>query len=201
VTIEVAGNIVVFEELLERKQVCGAVAFRVWRDGRETDVEVPLHATEDPFVYRNRYDRRPEYYIKGGLVFAPLSRELLRTLERSRGEPAAQQLSYYSEFAKLDNLYTNRHAFVVLLRRLPHPVNTYADPFINGIVEEANGAFVRDLPSLKAALREPAGKYHVLRFAGLHDKLVLDAQATDAAEEEIRSAYGIPEFESMGGPR
>jgi S1-C subfamily serine protease len=191
-TIEVEGNNVPFPELLERKQWGEDVTFRVWRNRNDISVKVPLRNPTDPFTYRNLYDQRPAYLIKGGLVFVPLTRELLHAHERNQADPAVQQLFYYSEYAKIDALCAGRQEFVVLLRRLPHPVNTYADPFINGIVSEANGFPIGDLASLKAALAKDQEGYHVLRFAGLKNLLVLDAKTVREADPLILDAYDVP---------
>ncbi|RJP67810.1 MAG: squalene synthase HpnC, partial [Ignavibacteriales bacterium] len=81
-TVTLNGNSVLFAELLERKQCGDSVLFKVWRDNAEIAVKVPLKGGEDPFAYRNIYDKLPEYFIFAGLVFSPLNRECLRSTAR-----------------------------------------------------------------------------------------------------------------------
>ena len=194
-TIEFNGNSVIFAELLERKQAGDTVSFDVLRDRKKITVTVPLLTPEDPFMYRNAYDERPEYFLHGGLVFMPLSREYLRTTGRV-GFSQIQELVYYTQFAKIDKLYGDRSEFVILSRRLPHAANTYAAGFLNKIVSEINGVAINSMKDIKAAIASPQdGKHHVIRFDNTDDALILDASAALAANAEILNDYGIGSLE------
>jgi S1-C subfamily serine protease len=195
--IELDGNTVNYAELIERKQWGDSVKFTVWRDGKERGVTVPLENPRDPFIYRNIYDKRPRYVLFAGLLFSPLNREVLRTVGGASGHNA-HQLFYYSQYAKTDNLHEGRDEFIVLTRRLPHPVNTYAESFRNGIVEEINGETIRGLADVKRAFGKPLEGFHVIRFAGMEDTLVLDAAAARAATPEIHATYGVSAAEFLG---
>jgi S1-C subfamily serine protease len=190
--IALNGCQVLFAELLERKQWGDQVAFRVWRDEEATQLTVPLASPVDPFIFRNEYDQRPAYFITAGLVFAPLSRDFLRTVGESKSDPNTQQLFYYSRYAKQDNLVKNRDQFVVMIRRLPHSVNTYTDDFLNGIVSQVNGQPIGTLKDVEAAFAAPRKGYHVVEFEGMKQTLVLDATAADEAGPTIMSRYGVP---------
>jgi S1-C subfamily serine protease len=191
------GNRSPFHEILERKQWGDSIAFKLWRDGREARVAMPLRNPPDPFVYRNVYDQRPEYLIVGGLVFSPLNREYLRSQNHNRENRNVRQLNYYTEYAKIDGLYKGRLAFIVLIRRLPHAVNAYMGDFVNGIVEEVNGMPVGHLSELKTALSFPKEGFHVFHFAGLDESLVLDAQTALRVGPEILERYGVPSPEHI----
>jgi len=188
-----------FQELLERKQWGESVTFRVWRDGIASEIMVPLSNPPDPFVFRNLYDEEPQYLIAGGLVFTPLTREYIRSLDQEVGSPNGQQLLYYSQYAKADGLYTNREEFVVLAARLPHPVNTYDQPFVRGIVSTANGVQIRNLDDLSQAMTQPQDGFHVLRFDGIDHLLVIDANAAESANPEILARYGIRSSRRIAG--
>ena len=191
-TVELEGNTVEFAELLERKQWGETANFRVLRKGTIQDIPVPLTNPKDPYIFRNIYDEHPEYCMVGGLVFSPLSREYLRTLGRNLSGVNQQQLLYVTQYAKVDGLHEDRSAFVVLIRRLPHPVNSYAEPFVNGLVSEVNGMRIRDLDDMLLALANPQEGYHVIRFAGMDDILVLDAEQVRAARPGILARYAVP---------
>jgi S1-C subfamily serine protease len=197
-TITLNDTQVLFAELLERKQWGQAVTFKVWRDNAEIEIKVPLTNPEDPFVYRNIYDTRPDYYVVGGLVFSPLSREYLRTLGKNVGGMNSQQLLYYSEYAKTDDLYKDHDEFVALITRLPHPVNTYSDSFLNGIVTEINGVQIRNLKDVKKAVEGQTEKFHLFHFAGMKDMLIMDAKAAKRAEPQIFSRYRLFSREYFG---
>jgi S1-C subfamily serine protease len=198
-TVVLDGNTVVFSELLERKQWGDSVVFTVWRAGAEVVVEVPLRNPADPFLYRNVYDKVPEYYMFGGLVFSPLTREYLKTVESSQMDKNVQQLVYYSHYSKVEGLYQDRDEFVVMIRRLPHAINTYADAFVNGVVDEVNGVKIRKLEDVKRGMGLSEGGFHVIRFAGMDDSLVLDAEQAEKANSEILERYGLPASEFFEG--
>lgn len=189
--IALNGNHVLFAELLERKQWGDQVGFRVWRKGKVFEIQVPLTNPYDPFIFRNEYDKRPEYFVYAGLVFSPLTRNFLRTIDDARSAPNTQQLEYYRTYAKRDDLVSNRNEVVVLIRRLPHSVNTYTKDFLNGIVARVNGQAIAGLEDIEAALATPEDGFHVITFEGMEHSLVLDATAADRAGPAIAERYGV----------
>ena len=148
----------------------------------------------DPFSYRNVYDETPEYYIMAGLVFAPINRALLDTVRHSSA-PNRSQLFYFSSFAKIDDLYTNRQEFVTMMRQLPHAANTYAGPFINGIVSDINGQRITKLEDVKTAFSAPQKGFHIISFEWIEDRLFLEAKRAKKADAEILTSYDIMEKE------
>ena len=114
------GANVLFVELLERRLWGQQVTFEVWRDGASLEIPVALRNPPDPFVYRNLYDERPRYSVYAGLVFAPLTREYAKTLNRNAVNANVQQIFYFiGGHAKTDAWHRDREEFVVLIRRLP----------------------------------------------------------------------------------
>jgi hypothetical protein len=162
------------------------------RDKTIQQITVPLRRPADPFIFRQTYDLKPEYWIVGGLVFSPLSRGYLSTLGNEINTPSAQQLLYYSEFAKLDHLYEGRDAFIVLISLLPHPVNTYCEGYLNQIVNSINGIKIRGMRDIQSALAAGTNGYHVITFENHDNPLILDASATALADREILTHYTIP---------
>jgi len=191
-TVEFDDNTVEFSELLERKQWGETAKLHILREGVLQNIDVPLTNPTDPYIFRSIYDERPRYCIVAGLVFSPLTREYLQTVGRNLNGVNQQQLLYVTQYAKVDNLYKDRNEFVVLIRRLPHPVNSYTDPFLDGLVSEVNGMRIRDLSDMKLALAMPKDGYHVIHFAGMDDALILDAEQDHEAEPEILGRYGVP---------
>jgi S1-C subfamily serine protease len=186
------GNTVEYTELVERKQCGDKVVFSIIRNGEPRQIAVPLKKITDQFIFRQTYDLKPEYWIVGGLAFSPLSRGYLLTLGSEINTPSAQQLLYYSEFAKMDELYKGRNSFIVLITRLPHPVNTYCDGFINQIIHSINGKTIRSMPDIPVALATPSNGFHVITFEGHDNPLILDAAAAELADKEILNRYNIP---------
>ena len=188
---------VTFLEIIERKQRSESVEFDVWRTGEKIRIDIPMDTPHDPFVYRNLYDRRPRYYILGGLIFSPLNREYLKQVG-TRHDPAAVLLRYYAQYAKVDGLHEGVEEFTVLIGRLPHPVNTYADRYVNGIVHKLNGERIARLADLEKAARTPQDGFHIVEFVGLDHKLLMDAATVDAAAAAILQSYSVPSASYLG---
>lgn len=191
-SVRLDNNRVEYAEFTERKQCNERIILTLWRDHQTKSVVIPLTPRRDPFLFRQTYDEKPEYLIVGGLVFSPLSRGYLATLGSDLNTPPAQHLLYLSRYAKLDNLYKGRKQFVVLSSRLPHPVNTYSAGHLNHIVASVNGVAIHEMKDLPPALKQGRNGFHVIRFEGSDNPLILDAAAAEAADQDILDHYGIP---------
>jgi len=101
-------------------------------------------------------------------------------------------LFYLAMFAKMDDQFRDRPQIVVLANRLPHNVNTYHEAYRYQVVCEANGRSVGSLRDLVQALQQPTNGFHVIRFDGSPDPLVLDAAQMPEADRQIGRRYEIP---------
>lgn len=196
-TIRLEGDVVLFPEILERKQWGDAITLTVWRDRSEKTLDIPLTNPFDPFVFRNLYDIRPRYYVYGGLVFSPLTREHLKGLRSDSENLNDHQLHYYAHYAKTEGLHEGVREFVVLINRLPHPVNTYAEDFERGILLSIDGARIGCLMDVKIAIEKNKTGHRVLRFANMEESLVLDSGALHRAHPDIMRTYGLPSPERL----
>lgn len=191
-TVRLDDNSVEYTEFIERKQCTESIFFTIWRENKTVAVVVPLKRKPDPFIFRQTYDEKPEYLIIGGMIFSPLSRGYLATLGTELNTPTAQHLLYIVRYAKLDNLIKDRSQFVLLIGRLPHPVNTYCASHFNQILSSVNGVPIRNISDLPEAFKKPAQGFHVFRFEGRDDPLIMDAGQTVKADAEIMEHYSIP---------
>ncbi len=191
-SIVMDGNTVEYTEQIERGQWGDQVVFDLSRSGGVQRIAVPLRNPKDPFSLRMRYDEAPEYVIAGGLVFTPLTRNLLSTMSGDISKRAVHNLFYVSQYAKLDGMYEGRTQFVVLANRLPHPVNTYDEYFRYGLVDTVNGRRLGALRDLPEALAHPTNGFHVITFDGMENPLVLDAALIGDADAQIKRRYEIP---------
>ncbi len=191
-TCVIDGQTMQYAELIERKQCGESMNIEILRQGREQTIIVPLLNRHDPFAYRYEYDRRPEYFIYGGLVFTPLTLNLLAQTGKDLNQPGRQQLLYYSQFVKIDGLYSNQTQFVVLTERLAHRVNTYDSAFLHKTVSEINGRPIRQMSDLPPAFSAPSNGLHVIRFNETSVTLTLQADTAQQADQEIRRRYNVP---------
>jgi len=191
-TVAINGQTLEFAELVEQKQCGESVNIRLMRNGEKKEISIPLLKRRDPYIFRREYNQRPEYYICGGLVFSPLSMNLLTQSGKELNEPSKQHLLYYARFAKTDGLCSNQNQYVVLADRLAHRVNTYDDKFLYKTVSEINGIPIKQMSDLPRAFSCPSNNAHVIRFNESTSALVLDARAAQEADYEIKRKYYIP---------
>lgn len=191
-TVILNGNNLEFHEVIEQKQAGAEVVFDIWRNNKKISVKVPLIVPKDPFIYRIPYDTHPKMLVHGGLVFCPLSKGHLMEISHTRNvDPNVYKLFYYAEFVKFFGLYKQFDEIVFLSSILPHSVNYFCEKFKYGIVTQVNNYAVRNLEDIKNALKQPVSNYHIMRFAGLNDFLIIDANASEKANEEIAAEYNI----------
>jgi S1-C subfamily serine protease len=197
-TIRINGTPVEFTEILERRQWGASIRFNLWRDGKPLVLDLPLRNPPDPFAFRFLYDTPPPYAVVQGLIFMPISRNLLAGLGSDLGSPETHALFYVSQFAKIDALHSNRTEFVVLTGRLPHPANTYQQNFVNRIVDQVNDRPISSLTDLVQALDHPLRGFHVIRFLADPQPLILDAAEAQKTDREIAATYRIPALRFTG---
>jgi hypothetical protein len=190
-TVELEGERVQMAEVAERKFKGDSIRLVLWRDKARTEVTVPLtHAW--PFAMQsNQFDVLPAYVLYGGLLFQPLSRNLLNSVQFQN-----PRLSYLFEAFVPRELYKDHPEVIVLSTILADPINTYLTEFKDGVLEEINGTPVRTLADVAAAFAKPA-EFHVLKFMGNGRPLVLERSVVDSARERIRVRYGVRQEQSL----
>jgi hypothetical protein len=62
-------------------------------------------------------------------------------------------------------------------------------------VSKVNGRDINSLTDMKKAMAAPENGYHIIRFEGMDDSLILKAENLDSANREILRDYGISEPE------
>ncbi len=191
-TIDLNGNSIEFSELIERKQWGDKISLKIMRDKSMQNIEIPLTNPQDPYIFRNIYDQRAEYCTLGGLVFSPLTRNYLATIGRNLNGANQQHLLYATQYAKVDGLHKNRTQFVVLIHRLPHPINSYTAQFMNGLVSEVNGIHIGNLSDMQKAIESPQNGYHTIRFTGIDDYIIFDAKDEKISQPQIMQRYALP---------
>jgi hypothetical protein len=172
-------------EVAERKFLGDSVRLTLLRARSKMEVTVPLNRAWPFSMQANQFDVQPTYVLFGGLLFQPLSRNLLSSVQFQN-----PRLTYFFDAFVPRELYKEHPEVIVLSGILADPINTYLGEFKEGIVEEINGTPVRTLNDLADAFAKPSESY-VLRFVGNGRPLVLERTAVEAARERIRSRYGV----------
>ncbi len=184
-SVELEGAHVEMPEVVERKFKGDAVKFDIWRDKQQTSVKIVLSQVWPYFVQGHSYDVRPRFVVYGGLLFQPLSLDLIEAYQ-----PTDLRLRHYFDYFVLEQIYLEHPDVIVLTNILPDPINTFLAPYRGGIVDEINGKKIRTLDELAKTFSEPADRF-VVKMIGDGPPLVLDPKQAEAARERIKTRYNV----------
>ncbi len=176
--------------LVQLRQVGEEVGLTVLRAGQPIDLTLQLHRSlrEDWLIPMEVYDVLPTYYIHGGVVFCPLTKNLLREYGSSWYNKAPK------EFVALlgDNYRApDRDEAVIVLKVLAADVNEGYHNVGNWIVTEVNGQEIRNLRHLIELVEQPEDRPYTELRSGSGHILVLDRKKVTATSAEILELYRI----------
>ena len=187
-SVRLEGQPVQLEEIVERKFAGDQVELEVWRDQSLQKVTLTLRAAEMFSMYENLYEEAPRYVLYGGLVFQPLTSNLMAGLLGSADLRLRQTYTLFGQ----DQLYRETPEPVILSSVLPDRLNVYLGGMAGQIVREINGRRIRTLADVIPAL-ESGGERTVIRFEGDQRPAVLKKSEVDRVMPRIMAQYGIKE--------
>ncbi len=183
--LELDGERVLMSEVAERKFLGDSAKLSILRDRKPLEVEVKFDRAWPHLMQANAYDLQPAYVLFGGLLFQPLSRNLLGTYQFT-----SDRVNYYYDHYVTKELYKEHPEIVVLSSILPDPINTYLTEFREGIVEEINDKKIHTLKDVAEAFTATPD-FYVIKFVGYARPLVLERSAVEAARERIQQRYNV----------
>ena len=144
-------------------------------------------------VAGEQFDKMPEYYIYGGVLFVPLNMNLIKRWGNDWGRSAPVTLLQ----ARNQWSSPQRRELVVALQVLASDVNLGYHDWRNWIVDFINGEPVRDFEQFSHLLRSNLEENVVLENANGY-QMVINHAAAISSEAEILSQYKIPAAHSVG---
>jgi len=184
-TVELEGERVEMPEVVERKFKGDKVKLDILRDKKPATVTIELGSVW-PYAYlAHSYDVRPRYVLYGGLLFQPLTLDLIDAYQ-----PTDIRIRHYFDYFVTEQIYLEHPEVIVLTNILPDPTNTYLAPYRASIVDEINGQKVRTLNDLAKAFSETPDRF-VVRMIGDGPPLVLDPKEVESARERIKTRYNV----------
>lgn len=184
--VELEGTRVQMSEVVERKLKGEEVRLGILRDGKRSEVAVPL-APWRFLMLANRYDIRPRYVMFAGLLFQPLAKDFL-----DANPTNDTRVRYFFEHFISDELYVERPEPVVLSEVLPDPINAYLTDFRGVLIDEVNGVKITGLAKLAEALAQPV-EFHVIRPLGVFRPIILEAGQAREAQARVKERYRVGE--------
>jgi S1-C subfamily serine protease len=178
-----------YELACQSKQIGDTVSATILRGGQKMKKTIKL-TPHTPLVPGRRTSDWPRYFQFAGLLFQPLSKDLIEETK----DVYPDSLSY----AVVNNLVTKERREVILLSQvLPHPINRGYQDWGGETVRLVNGVIPRDLSHLATLIDQAQGKW--LRIVtGDGWVLTLDRDAARRANGQILAYYGISEDRYLG---
>jgi S1-C subfamily serine protease len=183
-----------FDVVLGDHHVGDVLPLRLLRDGHIMTVHVTLRPYR-ALVPRSQYNTQPSYFVYAGLVFQPLSLDLLRTWNHWWEKAPVEFLHHYHVGIRTEE----RQEVVVLLHVLADEINVGYGDFFNTVIESVNGVAVRSMRHFVELLDGSSDRAEIRTS----DKciIVLDCHAAKAKSAELLARYHVPFDRSPDLPR
>ncbi len=159
------------------------VKLEIIRKGKKMTVEAKLTRIPDDvlLVKTTQYDAMPSYFIEGGYIFSPLSRNLLFSTKLNR-----LKLSYFATQWPTEE----KKEVVVLLKVLTSEMSRGHNDFKMWPIEKINGETYDNFSTFYHKMKSFEGQYIVLEDKdGV--KLVIDREKAKANQSSILKKYNI----------
>jgi S1-C subfamily serine protease len=189
--VEYEGERVQMPEVVERKFKGDKVKLDLLRNQQPVNVEVTLGSVWPYFMQGHSYDIRPRYVVYGGLLFQPMSLDLMEAYRINE-----LRVRHFFDFFVSEQIYLQHPEVIILTNILPDPINSYQMPYRNGIVDQINGKKIGTLEELARAFEQPTDRF-VIQMVGEGPPLVLDSKQVEAARERIKTRYNVFSEENL----
>ena len=172
--------------LVSKEYLGNILKLEVFRNKKLINKEIKLDKTlDDVKVIGNRiYDKAPSYYIKGGLVFQPLTRNL----------GGYKWWQFHDELVKYvladPDKDKNIKEFVVLNKVLADEVNNGYHNLRYEIVETLNGQTINSIEQFVNLMDNFKGKFYEITTKNKL-RIVLEREKADKSNSAILEKYGI----------
>jgi len=172
-----------YHYFVDTYQMGDKVKLDILRDGKSMQIDAELKYTADDMylVKTTRYDKMPSYFVYGGYIFAPLTRNLIRSTGRNRAA-----LSYLASRWQTKD----KAEVVVLLKVLASDMSRGNNEFGMWPIQKINDETFADFKEFHQKMKDAKDKYIVLEDEdGL--KVVIDKEEAKKKQAEILIKYNI----------
>jgi S1-C subfamily serine protease len=174
-----------YDVVLGHRYIGDTVALGIKRGGQATTVQIELRRWA-PLVPRSLYDQPPKYFVYGGLVFQPLTRDYLTTWDKWWNKAPKEFLNYYY----LGYRSEQQHEVVILTQILADEINVGYGHLYNEAIATLDGRCPRDIEDFVARLSASRGVVELTTTSG--GVIMLDADEVRRATPRILTRYHIP---------
>jgi hypothetical protein len=175
--------------IVQKKFINDIIAIKVLRNGETKELKVkltvPMNSTR--LVPFEQYETPPTYYIAGGLVFAPLTKNYLFEWGNQW---------FFTAPTKLLDLYQNgvrtedRKEVILLTKVLADEINLGYHDIDNVIITKINDKKISTIKDVVDAIEDNSGIYHIVEDdAG--KKIIIKKDQVDKYSSRVLQTYRI----------
>ncbi|WP_373032714.1 S1C family serine protease [Sulfurovum sp.] len=172
-----------YQHFVDAYQMGEKVKLDIIRDKKKLQVEADLNCIADDMylVKTTRYDTMPRYFVYGGYVFSPLTRNLIVSTNRNR-----LKLSYLA--AKWQE--RDKSEVVVLLKVLASDMSRGDNDFAMWPIDKVNGEAFKNFNEFYQKMTAVKSQYIVLEDNdGV--KVIIDREEAQTKQSAILKKYNI----------
>lgn len=175
--------------LVQKKYINDWINVRILRNGSVKNVKIKLSVTMNStrLIPFEQYDTPPTYFISGGLVFAPLTKNYLL-------EWGSQW--FFSAPSKLLNFYQNgirtpdKKEIILLSKVLADEINLGYHDIDNVVIEKVNGRKISGMTDIVSAVEENKNTFHIFEDDS-GNRIILKKEMVDKFSSRILETYKI----------
>jgi len=172
-----------YKYYVDQKQIGETLTLGFLRNGKRSEVRIALKHVADDHLLVNTvaYDVEPKYFIYGGYVFSPLTRN--RLMRTNASLPELRELA--GEWAT-----DEREEVVILLKVLPADINRGDHTFSLWTVDKVNSRKYKDFAEFIQIINDFKGEFLILEDSeGV--MIAIDRKEAEAVKETILKRYSI----------
>ncbi len=175
--------------IIEQHQIGDSIPVELIRGGSTHQLTLSLAQTQQDYelVLMEQYDQQPLYFIYGGIVFSPLTMNLLKCWGRDWPKDAPRELLNALAQRPTDK----RREVVVALQVLPADINVGYHHMRNWIVADVNGEAVTHFQAFFQQVVTSTAPFIVFRSPKKLE-IVIDRKQAEASHDHILQRYRIP---------
>ncbi len=172
-----------YKYYIDKKQLGSTIAMTVLRDGKKKELSIALNniANDNLLVDTVFYDEMPKYFIYGGYVFSPLSRNLLMN-SRSTLLNLREAASKWAT--------NDKEEVVLLLKVLPSEISTGDHNFSLWIIDKVNSKKFKNFKEFLSIIKWNKEPYLILENEN-GAKIAIDRKKALEIEKTILNRYSI----------
>jgi len=157
----------------------------ILRKGKEISLDIPSKSMVTLIPYE--HDKLPKYYIFGGIVFMPLTKNYLHEWGRNWVQKAPIR---FVDITKNNNFPTIKHKEMVFVQSVLADRENAGYNFSQALVTEVNGVKIDSFKTLVETIENTKDKEVSIKVQG-GSKIILNKKEAEIANARLLKRYGI----------